>query len=225
MKNHTIIMNACLTALLLAAGSVSAAVIFSDNLNTGGGHIADQGAATFAHIPLNWTLGTNGTGNLSTYADWGYPGGTDKLWNFYNNAANGSNLYTDAVAVSLTQGETLAWTMDTGAYNYGGADAQQGVVYLEYLNASLTQVAYNSQTYGLTLSNAGMSGVFTHDFMVSDAARAGAVFVRLTVAKNSGSNSAQMFDNITLNQVPVPEPASLALLVLGATLFMRRRRS
>ena len=122
-------------------------------------------------------------------------------------SASGFNLYYDVTGADLTKGNTVSYTL--------------GVNHGDLLAQSVPYTAIPGFTEGDAVPVG--SGTLSLPFDVTQAGGYNMYAVRFFATSVSGDADGLSIDNVRIGVIP--EPASMALLGLGALCFARRRRS
>jgi hypothetical protein len=190
--------------LILSAPAIQAAVVFSDNFNTENGGVGALNYGPFT----NWTV-TGGTVDLigTGFFDF-YPG--NGLYVDLDGSTNDPGLLTSSV-----------FSLTAGTYSLGFA---LGGSTLVGSPTDTVQVDLNFGPYSesFTLLSTAPLTMVTRSIVIGGPTSASISF------QNSGSdNMGAIVDNVSLESVPVPEPAGIiTLMALGlAGLGMIRRQT
>lgn len=216
MKLTTTLMTV-LTFMTLTAASASAA--FIGNLD-GTSNSSTFGTSTNTASPLyGWTAVT---GAIRAHLN---GQGTTSMIHLNNATANFTAQYdTDVALAPLT-----TYTMDVRVGSHTASNQITLINYtieIGYLDGSnvwqsLDSVS-NSYDGGDELSPTANGFVQTLEYSTGGTVPLGDVAVR--VYRDTGSGRWNAFDYVTLDATPIPEPASLVLLSLGAGAMLLRRR-
>lgn len=134
------------------------------------------------------------------------------------------DVLTLTISLGMRNEPALNWNANT-FFGLTDADADLSLVEIADTVANSGVIDKNPATSTLKGDGTFVDVSFNHTVEAADLLRNGNIGI-LIAATGSGSNTTQsFFDNVRLDVVPIPEPASLAMGLVGfGALALRRRR-
>ncbi len=205
-RNHTLITLAALAGLAIATGSADAATPLTGLPSTNAAVPADHGsnAVGTPNVTLDWSTG----GDWDQYANWDGRGDVYQLQG--STIANpGRVVFTPDAGFAAT-----ITSFDLDEWAGGGATT------VDWSISGGTSGTLASGTWDdYSVADGGRSTV------TPNVTGANGEALTLSFGQTGGSGAYLALDNLTFDQVAIPEPASTALAALGlGAMAMRRRR-
>jgi hypothetical protein len=213
-KTHTTLPLAALAGLAIATGSAGAATTLTGLPATNAAVPADHGsnAVGTPNVTLDWSTG----GNWDQYANWDGRGDSYQLQGpqITTGAFSGRVVFTPdtGFAVTITSFDLDEWA--------GG-----GATTVDWIVSGSTSGTLASGTWDdfNTANDPGNAG--GRSTVTPNVTGANGEALTLSFGQTGGNGEYLALDNLTFDQVAVPEPSSMALLGLGGLgVLLRRRR-